>query len=136
MTDSINEITFLENACKKIHKDLPNMRFVGVINQLGHRIAGGHKNGILPYLSSEREFMMCMGLVLELNMRKDFDDVLGPVNYLHSQREKVSMISIPMGKHIVILSTEIDTDIPKIVDKVKKEFNDLKIIDANIIPVV
>ena len=136
MTETINEIIFLENTCKKIQQDLPDMRFVGVINQLGHLVAGGHKNGILPYLSSNREFMMYMGLVLEMNMRKDFDDALGPVNYLHSQRGKVSMISIPMGTHIVVLSTEINADVLKIVSRVKKEFNDLKIIGASLIPVV
>ena len=136
MTDTINEIIFLENTCKKIQQNLPNMRFVGVINQLGHLVAGGFSNDVLPYLSSDRELMMYMGLVLELNMRKDFDDALGQVNYLHSQRGKVSMISIPIGKHVVLLATEIDADIPKTVSKVKKEFLDLKIIDANLKPVI
>ena len=136
MTEAINEIIFLENTCKKIQQNLPNMRFVGVINQLGHLVAGGFSNDVSPYLSSDRELMMYMGLVLELNMRKDFDDALGQVNYLHSQRGKVSTISIPMGKHIVLLATEIDADIPKTVSKVKKEFLDLKIIDANLKPVI
>jgi hypothetical protein len=136
MTEAINEIIFLENTCKKIQQNLPNMRFVGVINQLGHLVAGGFSNDVLPYLSRDRELMMYMGLVLELNMRKDFDDALGQVKYLHSQRGKVSMISIPMGKHIVLLATEIDADIPKTVSNVKKEFLDLKIIDANLKPVI
>ena len=136
MTEAINEIIFLENTCKKIQQNLPNMRFVGVINQLGHLVAGGFSNDVSPYLSSDRELMMYMGLVLELNMRKDFDDALGQVNYLHSQRGKVSTISIPMGKHIVLLATEIDADIPKTVSKVKKEFLDLKIIDANLKPII
>ena len=136
MTEAINEITFLENTCKKIQQNLPNMRFVGVINQLGHLVAGGFSNDVSPYLSSDRELMMYMGLVLELNMRKDFDDALGQVNYLHSQRGKVSTISIPMGKHVVLLATEIDADIPKTVSKVKKEFLDLKIIDANLKPII
>jgi hypothetical protein len=136
MTEAINEIIFLENTCKKIQQNLPNMRFVGVINQLGHLVAGGFSNDVSPYLSRDRELMMYMGLVLELNMRKDFDDALGQVKYLHSQRGKVSMISIPMGKHIVLLATEIDADIPKTVSNVKKEFLDLKIIDANLKPVI
>ncbi|MDH3394841.1 MAG: hypothetical protein OEL52_01655 [Nitrosopumilus sp.] len=135
MNEAINEIIFLENTCKKIQQDLPNMRFVGVINQFGHLVAGGFRNDILPYVSNGREFMMYMGIVLDLNMRKDFDDALGQVNYLHSQRDKVSMISIPMGKHIVLLATEIDVDVPKTVSSVKKEFVDLKIIDANLKPI-
>ena len=135
MTEAINEIIFLENTCKKIQHQLLSMRFVGVINQLGHLVAGGFSNDGSPYVSSDRELMMYMGLVLELNMRKDFDDDLGQVNYLHSQRDKVSMISIPMGKHIVLLATEVDVDIPKTVSRVKKEFLDLKMINVNLRPV-
>ena len=135
MTEAINEIIFLENTCKKIQQNLPDMRFVGVINQFGHLVAGGFRKDVLPYVSNGREFMMYMGVVLDLNMRKDFDDALGQVDYLHSQRDKVSMISIPMGKHIILLATETDVDVPKTVSKVKKEFLDLKIIDANLIPV-
>jgi hypothetical protein len=136
MTDTINEIIFLENTCKKIQQDLPNMRFVGVINQFGHLVAGGFRSDVLPYVSNGREFMMYMGVVLDLNMRKDFDDALGQVNYLHSQRDKVSMISIPLGKHIVLLATETDVDVPKTVSRVKKEFVDLKIIAASLKPIV
>jgi len=136
MNETINEIIFLENTCKKIQQDLPSMRFAGVINQLGHLVAGGFRNDISPYVNNDRELMMYMGVVLELSMRKDFDDVLGQVNYLHSQRDKVSMISIPMGKHIVLLATEIDVDVPKTVSRVKKEFLDLKIIDVNLRPAI
>ena len=136
MNETINEVIFLENTCKKIHQVLPDMRFVGVINQFGHLVAGGFSNDVSPYVSNGREFMMYMGIVLDMNMRKDFDDALGQVNYLHSQRDKVSMISIPMGKHIVLLATETDADVPKTVDMVKKEFNDLKIIGASLKPIV
>lgn len=136
MNEGINEIIFLENTCKKIQQDLPAMRFVGVINQLGHLVAGGFRNDISPYVNNGRELMMYMGVVLELNMRKDFDDALGQVSYLHSQRDKVSMISIPMGKHIVLLATETDVGVPKTVSRVKKVFLDLKIIDANLRPAI
>ena len=75
------------------------MWFVGVINHFDHLVAGGFSNDVSCYLSSDRELMMYIGFVLELNVRKDFDDALGPVNYLHSQQDKVSMMPIPMRKH-------------------------------------
>lgn len=136
MTEMINEIIFLENTCKRIRQELPGMRFVGIINQLGHLVAGGFRDDVVPYVSSSREYMMYMGFVLEMNMRKDFDDALGQVNYLHSQRDKVSMISIPMGKHMVLLATETNVDVPKIVNKLKKQFLGLKSVDVNLMPIL
>jgi len=111
------------------------MRFVGVINQFGHVVAGGFRNDVLSYVNNGRELMMYMRIVLDMNMRKDFDDALDHVNYLHSQRDKVSMISIPMGKHIVVPTTETDVDVPKTVSRAKNEFLDLKIIAANLKPI-
>lgn len=38
---------------------------------------------------------MFMQLVLKIKMRKEFDDVLGDVKYMHSKQDKVNMQSIP-----------------------------------------
>lgn len=132
MTLAITETIFFEDTCKRIQQDLHSMRFIGVINHLGHLVAGGFREGILSHMNSDREYMMYMGFVLEMNMRKDFDDALGKINYIHSQREKVNMISIPIGNYVILLATEIDVDVNKIVRRVKKEFIDWKSTDRNL----
>ena len=68
ITEVINEIIFLENTCKKIQQNLPNMWFVGVINHFNHLVAGGFSNDVSSYLSSDRELMMygvCFGIECE-----------------------------------------------------------------------
>lgn len=89
---------------------------------MGNLVAGGFKESVEPYANYSRQHMMYMQLILELKMRKEFDDILGSVNYMHSKRGKVSMLSIPKGDLVVVISLEKSSDIEKIVDLVEDHF--------------
>lgn len=104
---------------KKIHLH-PGVRFAGVINQMGNLVAGGFKDGINRLVDYNKEHMMYMELVLELRMRKEFDEELGQVNYLHSRRDKVSMISIPLNEYLVLISAEVWANVEELVKTVQK----------------
>ena len=43
----------LDEACKKIIQ-IPKVRFVGVLNKMGKRIAGGFKEGVTSYLEDKQ----------------------------------------------------------------------------------
>ena len=103
----------LEQACEKMLAD-PKIRFCGVINSLGHLVAGGFKNGIKPHESDEKRRMMYMQLALELRMRREYNETLGTVEYISSKRGKVLMVSIPVFDHMVLVSAEPDLDVQKI----------------------
>ena len=99
-----SQLDVLETNCNLILED-NGVWFVGVINYLGNLIAGGFKKGITPMGDENMRRMMYMQLKLDLTMRKDYDELFGPVDYVLSKRGKISKISIPIKKHMIVLIT-------------------------------
>ncbi|MDX1441973.1 MAG: DUF6659 family protein [Nitrosopumilaceae archaeon] len=121
---SSDEIESLEQSCRKILV-LPKIRFVGVLNKMGHKIAGGFKEGITSFLQDKDNRMMYVQLILEYLMRKDFDEGLGPIDYIVSRRAKVTMISIPTQNYLVLISAERDANAQDIIREVNSAFTTL-----------
>lgn len=111
----------LEKSCKMI-LDLPKIRFVGVLNKMGNKIAGGFKEGVSSYLPDKDSRMMYVELTLEYLMRKDFDEGLGPIDYIASRRGKVTMISIPTKDFLVLISAQRDANVEEVIRKVNSAF--------------
>jgi hypothetical protein len=103
-------------------RSLPDIRFVGVINNMGRLVAGDYKKGIVPIATIE-QYKMCMEHALELFMKKDLDDILGPLDYIVSKRKKIAIVTVPVNNHLVLISAEPDTKfepiIPDILQKLK-----------------
>ena len=96
----------LENNCDKILKD-KDVKFFGVVNNLGNLVAGRFQDGIKPIGTNNTRKMMYMQLKLDLNMRKDYDDLYGPVQYVISKRRDAEKISIPIRSYMVLVITKI-----------------------------
>ena len=103
----------LEQACQEmLHTQ--GIRFVGVINQMGRLVTGGFKYGVKPLTDDEQRRTLFVQLVLELSLRRELDDVLGPVKYIAAKRGKVIKITIPLNKKILVISAELNTDVEAI----------------------
>ena len=89
---------------------------------MGKKIAGGFKDGVTSYLQDKENEAMYIQLTLEFLMRKDFDKELGSMDYIASRRGKVTMISIPTKKYLVLISAERDVDVEKVIRDVNKAF--------------
>lgn len=111
----------LEESCQKV-LELPMIRFVGVLDKMGNRIAGGFKKDVKSYLIQPNDSRMYIQLTLEYLMRKDFDKELGAIDYIASRRGKVTMISIPTDEWLVLISAQRDVDVEKIIKKVNSSF--------------
>jgi len=107
----------LENKCRELFRD-DRIRFIGVINNMGKLIAGGFNKGIIPIETEEQRRMLYMQMALEIAMRKDFDETLGKINYIATNRNNVLMMSIPMNKHVVLISAEPTANPGEIIKKV------------------
>ena len=114
----------LEEACKKI-LEIPKIRFVGVLDKMGNRIAGGFKEGITSYLEDKENRMMYVQLTLEYLMRRDFDEGLGPIDYIASRRGKVTMISIPTKEYLILISAQRDINVEDTIRQVNSAFTTL-----------
>ena len=115
------EIGSLENSCNNV-LSLPKIRFVGVLNSMGNKIAGGFKEGIISYLEDKEDRMMYVQLTFEYLMRKDFDKKLGPIDYIVSQRQKIVLISIPTRNYLVLISADREANVQDIIREVNKAF--------------
>ncbi|QLH06824.1 DUF6659 family protein [Nitrosopumilus ureiphilus] len=121
-----DEIKKLDNACGILSNE-DKVRHVGVINELGRLVAGGFKKGKSPLLEDEKISMTYMQMQLDFKMRKELDDVLGPIDYIASRRTKQLIISVPIGENLVLISAEPDADDKLIIKKAEELFDDITI---------
>ena len=116
-----SQLDNLETDCNLI-LEYNGVMFVGVINYLGNLIAGGFKKGITPIGDENMRRMMYMQLKLDLTMRKDYDELFGPVDYVISKRGKITKISIPIKKHMIVLITAKGINYESIIKKTGNVF--------------
>ena len=111
--------SFFQQKCDRLLKE-DEIRFAGVINGMGRLVVGNFKEGIIPLEDNAEMQKMYMELALRVSMRKEFDYSLGPVKYCASRREKVVMISVPIGNNVLLVSAETHVDIDKLGKKILK----------------
>lgn len=109
-----------EKICKKVMDLDPKIRFAGMINEKGRLIAGGMKDGLKSLEDTRDDEMLYMELVLRAKMRREFDRVLGPVQFAMSYREKVIIMSFPLRDIVLLLSAEKGVNFAEIPFKVLK----------------
>jgi len=123
---SVEDIKRLDSACTSLSEE-KKVRHVGVINKLGHLVAGGFKKGVTPLLSHDKVGMVYMQMQLDFNMRQELDDVLGPIDYIASRRTNQLIISVPIGENLVLITAEPDADDKKIIKKAEELFDEITI---------
>ena len=123
---SPKQIQDLDMACQKLSEEY-KVRHVGVINQLGHLVAGGFKKGVSPLLDDVNVRMVYMQMQLDFRMRQELDNVLGPIDYIASRRTKQLIITVPLDDLLILISAEPDADDKKIIKKAEDLFDDLHI---------
>ena len=102
-----------ETMCKKIQKLDSKIRFVGMINDKGHLNAGGMAEGKSPLEDKKKDEMLYLELALRVKMRQEFDEELGPVKFAMSYRDKVLIMSFPVGREVLLVSAERELDFSK-----------------------
>jgi hypothetical protein len=109
-----------DKLCKKVMGLDPKIRFVGLINEKGRLSAGGMKAGIRSLEDQKDVEMLYMELVLRAKMRREFDKVLGSVEFAMSYREKVIIMSFPVNDSVLLISAEKGIDFSEIPFKIMK----------------
>lgn len=121
-----DEIKKLNDSCEKLLKE-EKVRHVGIINPLGHLIAGGFKKKVNPLLDDTKVRMVYMQMQLDFKMRQELDDVLGPIDYIASRRTKQLIITVPLDDLLILISAEPNADDKKIIKKAEDFFDKLQI---------
>ncbi len=113
-----------DEKCEQLLQE-NEIRFAGIINDQGSLISGGFKKGITPLEGDETKLQSFMEFVSKISIRKEFDQSLGPINYLAARRDKAVLISFPfpVSKIILLISAEPSVDIENIAKKVVNIFS-------------
>ncbi len=114
-----NEFYVFEQKCQNLLKE-SYIRFAGLINPMGHLVAGGMKKGLKPLEDDADMRKLYMELILRVSTRQEFDQSLGVVDYSASRRKKAVIMSFPLGNNVLLISTDANVSIDETAKKVKK----------------
>ena len=117
-------VQIYDEKCKKLLNE-NEIRFAGIIDDVGKLISGGFKEGITPLESDETKLKSFMEFVSKASIRKEFDQSLGPINYLAARRDKAVLISFPfpISKIVLLISAESSANIDDLATKVVEIFS-------------
>jgi len=116
-----------ENKCQKM-LDEDEIRFAGIINEDGNLVSGGFKKGITPLENDEARLKSFMEFVSKVTIRKEYDESLGPINYLAARRDKAVLVSFPfpLSRFVLLISANPSVDIEQLAAKVVDIFSGVK----------
>ena len=114
----------LSVLCNSIFEVDENIRFVGIIDQMGKLVVGEMKKGLPSLEREDGSIRLYLGYAINNILRRDFDNVFGKVLYTFSEREKIKLLTVPMDNYLLLVSVDKLSDhvklINKIMDVVKK----------------
>jgi len=103
------------------------IRFAGIVDKTGQLVAGGFKEGILPHEGDETRLQSFFEFVSKASIRKEYDESLGPINYLAARRDKAVLVSFPfpVTQILLLISAEPTVNIENLANKVVEIFTDI-----------
>ncbi len=103
------------------------IRFAGIVDKDGQLVTGGFKDGISPYEGDETRLQSFFEFVSKASIRKEYDESLGPINYLAARRDKAVLVSFPfpVTKILLLISAEPTVNIETLAKKVIQIFTDV-----------
>jgi len=103
------------------------IRFAGIVDKDGQIIAGGFKEGLTPHEGDETRLQSFLEFVSKASIRKEYDESLGPINYLAARRDKAVLVSFPfpISKILLLISAEPTANIENLAKKVVEIFTDV-----------
>ncbi len=103
------------------------IRFAGIVDKDGKLVAGGFKEGLVPYENDETKLQEFFKFVSKASIRKEFDESLGPINYIAARRDKAVLVSFPfpVTKILLLISAEPTVNIESLAKKVIQIFTDV-----------
>ena len=103
------------------------IRFAGIVDNDGKLIAGGFKDGLTPYEGDETRLQSFLEFVSKASIRKEYDESLGPINYLAARRDKAVLVSFPfpVTQILLLISAEPSVNIETLAKKVVEIFSNV-----------
>ena len=114
------------DKCAQLQEE-PEIRFAGIVDKDGQLIAGGFKEGLTPHEGDETRLQAFLEFVSKASIRKEYDESLGPINYLAARRDKAVLVSFPfpVTQILLLISAEPTVNIEVLAKKVVEIFSNV-----------
>src|SRR5687767_1299670 len=117
----MNEVEFL-NRLMMLN---PALRFSGLVEKSGNLNASVIREGVSEHLKGRNPEISYSQSAYIVDLRKIFENELGTLNSVVYIYDKVTMFSVPIRNHIVVISAdrniEIDTVFKQVQSFIKKD---------------
>ena len=116
------EVELLQIVEKILNLD-PAMRFAAVLDLKGNILEGIMQENKTSLESQKQQEKYCNDVAKARKMREDYDEKLGKVRYIHTERENITQITAYTRKYTVFITMEPELSITKklqIITKIKK----------------
>jgi len=119
-------LKLFDEKCNHLLRE-SDIRFAGIVDNDGKLITGGFKEGITPYENDETKLQSFFKFVSKASIRKEFDESLGPINYIAARRDKAVLVSFPfpITQILLLISAEPTVNIEILAKKVIEIFTDV-----------
>ncbi len=108
----------LPALCNSIFDVDEDIRFVGMIDEMGKLIVGDMKKDIPSLEKNDGSIRLYLGYAINNILRRDFDNVFGKVIYTFSEREKIKLLTIPLDENLLLVSFDKLADHTKLINKI------------------
>jgi hypothetical protein len=121
-----NKFQLYNKKCSQLLGE-SEIRFAGIVDKDGQLIAGGFKEGLVPYEGDETRLRAFLEFVSKASIRTEYDESLGPINYLAARRDKAVLVSFPfpITQILLLISAEPSANIESLAKKVVEIFTDV-----------
>jgi hypothetical protein len=106
--------------CNDFLKSNSKIRFVGILNSRGGLIAQKIRNDYTPLLSDDEFQMIVYYTTDRLNRLQNLQHKLGTVKETVTKYEYANTITMFLDKNLILISTEPNSDVPKIISTLGK----------------
>lgn len=117
MSSNLERNLAISKLCKEILATNESVFFVSSLNKNGKVIESEFRNDrIITKMSKQETEMYFMQRTLQISLSKEFDDLIGPLDFIIMQRETLIEILFPYSEGILLVVCDLGV-IPRFIGK-------------------
>jgi len=109
---------------QKTHSDImnldPKIRMVTICDISGKIMFSDHKPGITNLLTPDESKKSLEMAVNAWKTRSQLANKIGKGHFVLAEYDKIKRITMPLGEHLLYITTEVDADHSRILDGIRK----------------
>ena len=109
---------------QKTHSDImnldPKIRMVTICDSNGKIMFSDHKPGVTNLLTQDESKKSLEMAVNAWKTRSQLANKIGKGHFVLAEYDKIKRITMPLGEHLLYITTDVDADHSRILDGIRK----------------